>query len=360
MIKINEILSLRRQETDNAISIYIPTGITGDYQKNRILWKNACQTALKGLNNETKNAEEIMAPAFELANDSKFWAYQTNGLAAFIDKKTFKIYHLSRAVPEFVHLHNHFYLNPLLEEVSKNIRLFVLAISQQKVEFFEAVEDGIYPVFIDDIVVQNMQEALNIDEYNHSLQFRSIGGGKSFFHGSGIEDNTSDDHLKEYFRRIDKGIMQIIHDEKVPMVLAAVKEYHPIYKSITKYQHFSNHIIPGNPTGLSTKEIRTNLQPVFDELIEKDKEIFRHSYQEKERAGLATNNLEEILFMARNKNIDTLAISLFYRNKMWKENPEKLEELLFLIHDQAAKIIIDNNNEEDVKALLRFNMQTHS
>ena len=79
-------------------------------------------------------------------------------------KNIFKIHHLSRTVPEFVHVHDHFYLNPLLEEVSKNIRIFVLAISQKKVDFFEAVEDGIFPVLIEDLVVKNMQEALNIDE----------------------------------------------------------------------------------------------------------------------------------------------------------------------------------------------------
>jgi hypothetical protein len=358
MIKINEIQYLRKQKPEHAISIYIPTEITGDYQKNRILWKNACQRGLKKLKTKTKNAEEIMAPAFELAKDSKFWAYQTNGLAVFISKNIFKIHHLSRTVPEFVHVHDHFYLNPLLEEVSKNIRIFVLAISQKKVDFFEAVEDGIFPVFIEDLVVKNMQEALNIDEYNNSLQFRSIGGGKSLFHGSGIEDNTSDDHLKEYFRRIDQGIMQIIHDEKVPMVLAAVEEYHQVYKSITKYQHFSNHFIPGNPSDLSPKEIRKNVQPVFDELYENEKVGFHQSFQNKKTAGLTSDNLEDILFMARNNNVDILAISMLTRNKLWKENPDKLEELMFLIYDQAGTILIDKNLGKGIKAILRFDMQT--
>lgn len=41
MLIKNKFEQLRQETTANCVSIYLPTEITGDYEKNRILWKNA-------------------------------------------------------------------------------------------------------------------------------------------------------------------------------------------------------------------------------------------------------------------------------------------------------------------------------
>lgn len=359
MIKKEEFKNLRSVENPNCVSIYIPTEITGDYEKNRIRWKNALQEVENKLEEKGINKTSFLKPAFDLIKNPDFWAHQSSGLVGFYAEDFAEYYHLNINPETQTLIDDSFYVAPLLKEMLNEDRIFILGVSKNKTQFYEAVSTGIFPVRIHDVVVKDMDEALNIDEHNQSLQHHSA-GGKSIFHGNGLE-GKEEQYTENYLRRIDDGLMEFIHDERVPLVLASVEEYHPIYKKVTKYNYFSDHMIAGNPDNMTPAQLRDQIQPLFDELKEKRIQSFLDEYNEKQNSNLVADQLSEIKQDAEYKNIDKLLVCQSYLNSLEEKDMETFNEIALSVYDNGGKLIVTSDhpgNCNTIHAIKRFEMET--
>lgn len=360
MLTKNKFQQLRQEETKHSVSIYIPTEIKGDYEKNRILWKNACNEAKHKLEKSGLENTSFLNPAFELIDNVDFWAHQTRGLAGFYSSAgTAKTIHLNNTRDEVTFVGDKFHLAPLLKELMNEDRVFILALSKKETRFFEAVQSGIYPVFIHDVVVKDMEEALNIDEAGNHLQHHSAGGNKAIHHGSNAGLDKEEVRVKQYIRRVDDGIMEIIHDERVPLVLASVEEYHPIYREVTKYNHFSDHLIAGNPESLSPRELREQINPFFEEIRAKRIKEFEEKHDVKSREKLTCHSLDELEKSAKFKNIESVLVTQQYINNLSEEDTARFNDIALAIYDQGGSLLVTQNGEtelEDIHALNRFEM----
>ena len=105
-------------------------------------------------------------------------------------------------------------------------------------------------------VPKSLDEALQYDELEKQVRFRtgSVSGGTGMAmvsgHG-GVADDTKDNLLK-YFRLIDRGLHDLLRDERAPLVLAGVEYLFPIYREANTYPHLIEEGIPGNPKGTSS------------------------------------------------------------------------------------------------------------
>jgi hypothetical protein len=345
MTKKEKLNLLRNKNTKNSVSIYIPTHITGDYQANRIRWKNACSKALKLLEDKGVEKTSFLKPAMDLIDNMEFWAHQSKGLAGFYSEDHHSIHHLLNVNEPLITIDETFHLSPLLKETLIEDRLFILAISQQDVRFFEAVKSGIFPVKIDDVVPPNMEAALNLDIDGNSIQSHSAGDA-SRYHGTDSGQDKENIRLEQFFRMVDKGLLEFIHDEKVPLILASVEEYYPIYKECTNYNHFSSHMIIGNPEYLSPTDIRKQLDPVFKEMHDNRINSFIEYYNDNSKKHLKIVGLSQLSEHAKNKNIDCLLVNQNHWDEMSKERKKNLDEVLFLVHDQGGDILVTNSSQQ--------------
>ena len=350
MIKKEKLRELRAQGGKTCVSIYIPTLITGDYEVNRIRWKNACQDVLNQLEARGIEKTSFLKPAMDLIDDSDFWAHQSAGLAGFYSEESGEHHHLVSSIDPISLIDTTFHLSPLLREVINQDRIFVLALSQQEVRFFEAVKSGIYPVKIGDVTPKDMESSLNLDIDGNSLQTHSTGSDQSY-HGNDSGKDKENVRLRQYFRDVDKGLLEFIHDEEVPLVLACVEEYYSIYRDVTEYKYFSEHMVTGNPENLSPSEIRGQVEPVFKELHSKRLNTFIELYNTNSNNNLSISGLHSIKENANNKNIDQLLICQQYWDSMTKREKQDLDETLFLVYDQGGKIIITDTEDHDCKTL---------
>jgi hypothetical protein len=353
MLNKDKFEELRIKNSQNCVSIYIPTEVVGDYEKNRILWKNACQEARNILEKKGLENTSFLNPAFELVEDMEFWAHQTAGLAGFYTPDGFATtIHLYQTKDHLVMTGDDFHLAPLLKELTNENRIFILALSQKETRFFEAVESGIYPVFIHDVVVKDMKEALNIDEIGKSLQHHATGNTKQgIHHGNSAGLQKEEVRLEQYIRRVDDGIMEIIHDEKVPLVLAAVEEYHPIYSKITKYNFFSDHLIAGNPERLTPKELRGQVDPFFEEMRKNKLTQFEQRYRTKLREKLTCNDLPTLEEAVRYKNVDAVLVTQDYINQLADEDRTRFNTIALALYDQQCPLLITDPEETDLKGI---------
>jgi len=79
--------------------------------------------------------------------------------------------------------------------------------------------------------------------------------GGSVYHGQGGGKDVENARLEEYMRAIDSGLMEMLHDEKVPMIIASVDFLAPMYRNISDYKYISENQISGNPENMSPTDL---------------------------------------------------------------------------------------------------------
>lgn len=296
------------------VSIFIPTHRDGHVQEDQIRFKNAIAEAIKKLqqgNNLTKKelsekeAKGFLTSAYDLLENKDFWLHLSDGLAVFIGQDRFEYYTLPINFDPLVYVNNHYYLHPVMPMLKKDDRFFLLALSQGKVRFFEGHAHSITPVKINDLVPANFEAAMALEDPEKSLQMH--GSGKAaVHHGHGTYKDEKDWQVEQFCRMVDNGLMEMLHDENAPMIIAGVDELVAVYKNISNYKHIVDAHVGGNPDNddpaLLHEKGWAKMQPYFNEKREEKKERFNAAFAENK----ASSDLLDIVPAAINGKVDTL------------------------------------------------------
>lgn len=280
--KFNELLAYRNNPV---ISIFIPTTRTSDFQKDQLYLKNALQEVKQGLEDQgmtTQETHQFVGKAYALLDDDNYWNHLSDGLALFIGPDFFESFELPINFKEQTIIGNKFYLRPVMPMMTGESRFFLLALSFNEVKFYEGTRYSITPVIVDDLLPENMESVLVDIGAKESLQMHQGGGNQAIFHGQNKATDKKLKNYEKYFRSIDKGLMEMLHDEKVPMVIAAVDYLVPIYKDISAYSNIVTEHISGNPENSTPVDLHRRAMNIL--------ETFNHS-----RKVTITNNFGDFL-----------------------------------------------------------------
>lgn len=315
--KIFERLAKNYSKENNKISIFIPTDRVGDGQAARIHFKNQLSEVVDKLMDENiqkdpmaKNAAlAYTAKAHELLDRDDFWNRQSDGLAVFVNEDIFEYYSMPIDFKPFNYVGNLFYLRPMLPAIIDESRFFILALSQNEVRFFEGAKHSITPVIIEDLVPESLEESMAaIDiEYPAELQSHS-GGNNPIFHGQGGEKDGKTDRIVDYFRMIDEGLMQMLHDENVPLIIAAVDYLVPMYKEISNYSNIVEPHISGNVENDDPVLLHEKAWSALMPILEKDVKEKHETFSTLLPQNKASLSVDMIAPAALNGRVDTLFI----------------------------------------------------
>ncbi|MBR9860138.1 hypothetical protein GYB22_05215 [bacterium] len=320
MLTKNEVLKLSDHHSSFCVSIFIPTHRSGAETmegKDAINLKNQLKSIRTKLSDQGMSDDEIESftkPISELIEDSTFWRYQSDGLAIFLSEELFQMHTVPVHFEAYNYLSNEFYLKPLIPLFNGDGLFYLLTLQKDDVKFFEGSRHQITEINIDDLIPGQLEDRVGYDYEDKGVQFRTQQGnqGVGTFHGQEDTESTEKKELERYFRAIDNGILNLLHDkQQTPLIIASLDYYYPIYKEISSYGNvFSKHI-SGNPAdkdSLMLHEEAWNLvQPYFDEKRTKKLKQF----SELIGTGKASANLNDILPAAFAGRIDTL----FLENK---------------------------------------------
>jgi len=273
---------LKLSETHDAFcaSIYIPTHRAGfDEQKqDTIQLKTQAQEMNKKLVAKGMNqaeAERMMEPLNTLISDTEFWRHQSDGLALFLTPGSVTYFAVPLSFEANNHLGSNFYLKPLLPMFTGNGMFFVLALQADDTSLYQATKYSITDIRISDLIPQELEETVGYDYEQKTFQTRTQSGGSTVFHGHGAGKDDVKKELKEYFRDIDKGLMQILHDENLPMLLAGEHQILSIYKEVSNYPHLLEETLSTNPSSMDDRELHKKaweiVQPLFEKTLKKRK-----------------------------------------------------------------------------------------
>jgi len=300
------------------ISIYIPTSRAGTVQEDRIRFKNALNEAAERLVEENlypemeldkDEARKFLSEGFDLLEKEDFWLHLSDGLAVFIGEDRFHTYVVPISFEPLVYIGNEFYTRKLHPIFTRENRFFLLALSQSEVRFFEVHKYHIYPVIIEDLVPEDLENALEKQKPT-VLQSHTTGGSDSaVFHGQGGRKDQKNDDLKEFFRQVDKGLMEMLHDENEPMVIAAVDYLVPLYKEVSKYNHIVEEHISGNPDDLGPVVLHEKAWKIMQPKFQAKKEESREAFPLQIKNEKASVSVEDIVLAARGGRVETLYVN---------------------------------------------------
>lgn len=300
-------------------SLYLPTHKTGkEVRQGPIRLKNLLaktEAELKERGMRDSEVDDFLAPARELLDDDEFWQHQSDGLAVFRSTDDWRQYRLPRHFDELAVVEDRFYLKPLLPLLSDDGRFYLLAISQKRVQLFEATHFTIREIDLSD-VPQSLQDALGYDWEERSLHFHTKTGGQgpgggrpAVFHGQGAPDEDEKAEIAKYFRQVDEGIRSLLEDHEAPLIVAAADYEIPIYREVSKYPNVLANGIKGNPDAASPDELREQAWQHVQPRFRQDREESASRFHDLQGTGRASGDVVEVVLAAHDGRVDTLFVA---------------------------------------------------
>ncbi len=250
------------------ISIFQPTHRSPQHaREDAIRFKNLVGEAerLVATAVPSREAVALLEPLLKLMEEEPR-ASRSDGLAVFRSPDRLAVYSVPFALPERVVVADSFHVRPLIRYLQSGARFYVLAISRNAVALHEGSENGLSRVVADGLP-SSLEEALGrgdaaVFTNRHS---GAAGTGAASFHGSGAGEEDRKEELDPYFRAIDEAVWEILRDEHVPLVLAAVGYYHPIYHAVSRCTHLLPDGVEGNFDHATPAELHAKALPIVRE-----------------------------------------------------------------------------------------------
>jgi hypothetical protein len=312
----DELKTLMGKHQGLCISIFMPTFRAGvESQQNQIRFKNLLRRAEEKLLAQGMRPQEIkilLEPAQALPGNVLFWRRQSDGLALFLSTDLFRSFCLPEAFDEQITVADYFHIKPLLPLFGGEKRFYILALSQKEIRLLEGTGQNIQEIELES-VPKSLAEALGYDESGKQVRFRAgtAGGGdhSAMVSGHGAEIDDTKENLLKYFRLIDRGLHELLRDERTPLILAGVEYLFPIYREANTYPRLIEEGIPGNPQGISPETLHRSALKVVSPYFQKAGHEAVEQYRQSSGTGLTSANLGEIVPAAVNGRVGILFVA---------------------------------------------------
>jgi hypothetical protein len=308
-------------------SIYLPMQRKGpETRQNPLVLKSALKHVgdeLEDRQMRRPDIEAYMKPAASLLDDNSFWQHQEDGLALFLDREGMHSYRIPEQFGELVVVGERFHLKPLLPILSSEQEFYVLALSHNQVRLLRGTRWQVSELELED-VPSSLAEAIWYKDPEPRLHSHASSRGSTAltFHGHGLGEESSDEELKQFFRKVDDGVRSLVTDARAPVVLAGVGYLHPIYRSISDLE-VMNKGIDGNPDEIPAGKLH---EKAWDIVSSRQADHLAQAAEQVAAADeeFAVWTVEEIVAAAAQGRVETLFVPR--RSQAWgRFDPETFE-----------------------------------
>jgi Bacterial archaeo-eukaryotic release factor family 3 len=242
------------------LSLYQPTHRHHpENQQDPVRFRNLTRVLAESLEQRhgSPDATALLEPFHALARDGGFWKHTQSGVAVLAAPGFFRVYPLLRTVPERAVVAESFHVKPLLRIVQSADAYHVLTLNRREMRLFEGNRDALEEI---DVVpgARTITEALGDQLTEPHLTVAAYGGagGVAQRHGHGSKNDEVDVDTERYFRAVDRSILQqYSRPSGLPLILAALSEYHAPFHSVSQNPYLLTEGIEINPSALSSDEL---------------------------------------------------------------------------------------------------------
>lgn len=324
-----ELKPLLGKQRGLCVSILMPTFRTGvEGQQNQIRFRNLLRRAEEKLlagGLRSQEVKDFLEPAQALIGNVLFWRRQSDGLALFRSAEMFRWFCLPEAFDELIAVADHFHIKPLLPLLSGDSRFYILALSQKEVRLLEGTAHHVREIELES-VPKSLAEALQYDALEKQVRFRAGSGGggdrSAMVSGHGADIDDTKENLLKYFRLIDRGLHDLLRDERAPLILAGVEYLFPIYREANTCPRLLEGGIGGNPKGLSAEVLHRMAMEIVGPYFRRAEHEAVAQYRQSSGTGLTSDDIREIVPAAFHGRVGQLFVAAG-RQRWGSYNPEK-------------------------------------
>jgi hypothetical protein len=216
------------------------------------------ETTLAGRNVTKREIGTLLEPVKLLPGDSDWVKGCRWSRAIFRSPEKLGEFYVRDRVKGRVCAGDEFEVLAILPELDLPHEFFVLKLSKKHV----ALMRGGFSLEAVPIpgVRENIDEFLALDRPDHDRENRSTvrpGGGKGQVRfGTGSERERHAAYLHDFYRAVDRALIDLLNPRGAPLVLHGVDEDTALYRSLSTYSGLLTRAIPGSPDdGVSNHEI---------------------------------------------------------------------------------------------------------
>ena len=303
----------------HCISLYMPTNRAPvEGRQDLIRFKNLAREVEERLIRgglRLPEVKEYLVPLLKLTGDLGFWQYRGDGLALFYSRDKLRHFRLPMRFEELAVVANRFHLKPLIPLFTEDAGFYILALSQNEIRLIQGNRYSAWEVELKDVPA-SLTEALRYDEPERQFQFHSktsagAGGRRHavfFAHGVGLDDSKDD--IRRYLQQIDKGIKEVLRQNRVPLMLAGVDYLASIYREVNSYSNLLGEGIIGNPELLSPEELHTRAWNLIKPRFRKAREDVLSQYMQLAGTGRTSQEIAEIVPATAKGRVEKLMVAL--------------------------------------------------
>jgi hypothetical protein len=333
----HEFNNLHKNSDKTSISIFVPMEVAGDYEKNRIGYKNAVKNVeqrLEKANTDKEISDKIISQLNQLQDNKSFWENQSEGLAVFATPNFMKYYELPVKFEAFEYIADHFFLRPLTPMLSGNGEFFILNLTKDDVNLYEATKYSIAEIDTKDLDAESIVFEEQLKD-SSSLQHHS--SGRTIYHGHGAPDDQDSEEIEKYYRKLSAELDKILKHSDAPMVVACVDHLFPIFKEKNNYQNLVEKHLSGNYEHADLFELQAEAWEAVKDQYETNYEKIKKEVDELRSKDRVNDDIKSILFNAMDGNIEKLYIE--NRKELWGSYDEKNGEIE--IHESEKEESVD-------------------
>jgi hypothetical protein len=319
----SQLKTLMEPQSGPCISMFSPTYRAGaEIQQNSLRLRNQIREADNRLhlsNISSSQVEILLKPLHALLMDKEFWQHPCDGLAIFRSPNVFRFYHVPYSFKEQVVVTRHFYLKPLLPFLTNDGRFYILALSQNDIRLLECTHYSVSEIALPEAVPESLAEALKYDNPDNQVSYHSSSSGAlvgkggrraAIFYGQGVGIDDTKENLLRYFQQVDRGLHELLHEETVPLALAAVEYLLPIYREANTYPHLLEQGVTGNPDKMKAETLCEHAWTIVGPYFLKTQQEAAAKYREYAGTNRASHAIREIIPAAYYGRIESLFITL--------------------------------------------------
>ena len=225
--------------------------------------------------------DELIKPLEELTKDDEFLAGSRFSRVIFRSRDLLQQFDLLGPVkPQFI-VGNYFQVRPLLADLHSPSEFYLLKLTKKNIELLRCANFRAEKVKLPKGVPDTLEEAMPFERPDHDLENRSspgasVGTMRGVRFGTGTDREKERSHIADFYRLVDRGIAELLHHGKAPLVLAGVDEDTATYRMIHSYPNLLSQSIHGSPNA-----------PVSDQdLVEQGYAIVRAELLDRTAASL--------------------------------------------------------------------------
>ncbi len=298
------------------LSVYMPLSsatLNQSAKVNALEWRELLRTVEPKIQQYGSQARSLLETVSDWEGVLQGAQPQGKSVAIFRSPDIFRVTWAEEQLKSRAVLGPHFYVRPLLPELTRAKTFYILALSQKNVRMLRCTSRASEEVAFPAGVATSFDEYMNTAKPdhmrdNHSSPGPDAGSSKGVMFGTSSDREDKGEYLAHFYGQIDHGVNERLRGKTEPVVLAGVDYEIALYHSLNKYPHLAEEFVEGAPNSLKAGEMHARALAAIARCYDRKIDEALVEYNHKAGGG-ASNRLKDIMPAVHEGRVLTLLVS---------------------------------------------------